>query len=60
MHMVLGVKRRYTLIRGRTSRTFSVRFTEDIKLARDMVDEGLIDRFEETVRVWVRLGDLGR
>ena len=41
-------------------RTLSVWFTKDIELARDTVDEGLIDRFEKTVRVWIWLGNLGR
>ena len=42
------------------TRTFGVWLTEDIELARDTVDEGLIDRFKETVRVWVRLDNFGR
>jgi hypothetical protein len=41
-------------------RTFGVRLTEDIELARDAVNEGLIDGFEETVRVWVRLDGFSR
>lgn len=44
----------------RITRTFSVRSTEDVELARDTVDEGLIYRFKETVRVWVRLDNFGR
>ena len=44
----------------RVARTFSVWFTEDIELSRDTVDEGLIDRFEETVRVRIWLDDFGR
>ena len=32
-------------------RAFSVRLAENIKLPRDTLDEGLIDRFEDTVRV---------
>jgi len=47
---VLVIVSRVGVITG----TFGVWLTEDIELARDTVDEGLIDRFKETVRVWVR------
>jgi len=42
------------------ARTFGVWLTEDVELARDTVGERLINRFEETVRVWVRLSNFGR
>ena len=45
---------------GIITHTFCVWLTEDIKLARDTVDERLIDRFKETVRVWIRLDNFGR
>ena len=32
-------------------RAFSVRLTENIELPRDTLDEGLIDCFEDTIRV---------
>ena len=32
-------------------RTFSVWLAENIELPRDALDEGLIDRFEDTIRV---------
>jgi hypothetical protein len=45
---------------GIITHTFGVWLTEDIKLAGDTVDEGLIDRFKETVGVWVRLDNFDR
>ena len=52
MHRVLGGRPLITVSRVRIiTGTFGVWLTEDIELARDTVDEGLIDRFKETVRV---------
>ena len=34
-------------------RTLSVRLAENIELLRDTFDEGLIDRFEDTVQVLI-------
>ena len=45
---------------GIITRTLSVWLTEDIELARDTVDEGLIDGFKGAVRVWIWLDWLGR
>lgn len=44
----------------RITHTFVVRLTEYVELARDTLDKGLINSFEETVRVWIRLDNLGR
>ena len=45
---------------GIITRTLRVWLTEDIELARDTVDEGLIDGFKGAVRVWIWLDRLGR
>ena len=61
MHRVLRGKVLVTVSRVEIiTGTFSVWLTEDIELARDTVDEGLIDRFKETIRVWVRQNSFGR
>lgn len=61
MHRVLRGKVLVAVSRvGIITGTFSVWLTEDIELARDTVDEGLIDRFKETIRVWVRQNSFGR
>ena len=40
-------------------RTFGVRLAENIELPRDTLGEELIGRFEDTVRVWIRLDNTG-
>jgi len=61
MHRVLRGKVLVTVSRvGIITGTFSVWLAEDIELARDTVDEGLIDRFKETIRVWVRQDSFSR
>ena len=47
-------------LEGIITRTLGVWLTEDVELARDAVDEGLIDGFKGTVRVWIWLDCLCR